>query len=208
MMRAMRDSLSARPRVIVYVFASSLLASEEDDELVAQVEQVCAQEKVVCLETVVDRGPAKRHREQYPILGRLADVDALLVVRSPLYERTSPADRLEEVSPEGPFAWLSIAELAAAGLLPTAASPPPRRRRRQPVAQRARALRAQGLGLRQIGSALTLEGYRPPGASAAAGAAGSAGDATWTAARVARLLGLGVLQGGDGEAAAADREAP
>ncbi|HRI51583.1 MAG TPA: hypothetical protein PLW65_15495, partial [Pseudomonadota bacterium] len=101
----MRDCLSARPRVIVYVFASPLLSDQEDGELVAQVEEICAEEEVTCVDTVVDRGPAKQRREQYPILARLAadDVDALLVVRSPLYERSVPADRLEAACPAGPF---------------------------------------------------------------------------------------------------------
>ncbi len=200
MMRAMRDSLSARPRVIVYVFASQLVSPQEDGTLVAQVEQICAEENVKCVDTVVDRGPAKRRGEQYPILARLArqDVDALLVVRSPLYERSVPADCLEALCPEGPFAWLSAEELRDAGLLPTVRPAAPRRRR-PPAGQRARALRAQGLGLRQIGNTLTLEGYRPvPAAPAAA----------WTAARVATLLGLAVLQGGEGEAPGRDREAP
>lgn len=194
MMRAMRDCLSARPRVIVYVFASQLVPAEEDGELVAQVAEICAQEDVTCLDTIVDRGPAKQHREQYPILARLAgeEADALLVVRSPLYERSVPADLLEAVCPAGPFVWLSADELRDADLLPAPAPRGPRRRRRPSAAQRARALRAQGLGLRQIGSTLTLEGYRPAPAAA------------WTAARVATLLGLAVLQGGEGEAAAGD----
>lgn len=205
MMPAMRDRLSARPRVIVYVFASQLVSTEEDSALVAQVEQICVEEDVACLGTVIDRGPAKQRCEQYPSLARVArgDVDALLVVRSPLYERSFPADRLEELCPEGPFAWMSADELRDAELLPAVAAAP-RRRRRPPVAQRARALRAQGLGLRQIGSALAREGYRPE-AEAEAEAAGG-----WTAAQVATLLGLAVLQGGGGEseAAAPDREGP
>lgn len=197
MMRAMRDCQSARPRVIVYVFASPLLSDQEDGELVAQVQEICAEEEVTCVDTVVDRGPAKQRREQYPSLARLAadDVDALLVVRSPLYARSVPADRLEAACPAGPFVWLSADELRDADLLPAAAPPAPRRRRPK-AAQRARALRAQGQGLRQIGSTLTLEGYRPAPAAA------------WTAARVATLLGLAVLQGGEGEPAAPDHEAP
>lgn len=196
-MPAMRDALSPRPRVIVYVFASPLLGEQEDLALVAQVEQICVQEDVACVATVVDRGPPKQRCDEYPVLARMrgGDVDALLVVRSPLYTPGVIADRLEAACPPGPFAWLSQDELHAAGLLPPAAKVSSRPRRRPKPVQRARALRAQGLGLRQIGHTLTAEGYPPP-----AGAA-------WTAAGVATLLGLVVLDGGaDGEAA--DAAAP
>lgn len=197
MMPAMRDALSPTPRVIVYVFASPLLDEQEDVALAAQVKQICAQEDVACVATVIDRGPPKQRREQYPILARMLgeEVDALLVVRSPLYAPGASTDRLEAACPPGPFAWLSVDELRAAELLPQAPAVA-RKRRRPPVAQRARALRAQGLGLRQIGHTLTAEGYQP-----AAGAA-------WTAAGVATLLGLVVLNGGAGGEPVADTAAP
>lgn len=198
MMPAMRDALSARPRVIVYVFASPLLGGpgeKEDAALVAEVEQICAQEDVACVEAVVDRGPPKQRGEQYPVLDKLLrdDVDALLVVRSPLYAPAAVPDRLDAACPPGPFAWLSAQELRQAGLLPPASAAGLRKRRRSAV-QRALALRAERLSLRQIGRVLTQEGYKP---SAGAG---------WTAAAVATLLGIVILDGG--EENAADGAAP
>ena len=191
-MRGMRAGSTALPRVIVYVFACPLLPGDEDDELGAELEQVCAQEGVVMVDRVVDRGPPKSRAAEYPVLGRLSrgEADALLVVRSPMYRRGAVADRLEAVSEQGPFAWLSVAELRQADLLPPAL--PTRVRRRPSVAKRAVALRAQGQTLPQIGQTLTAEGYRAP-----AGAA-------WTAASVAKLLGIVVMQGGRSNAAAAD----
>lgn len=198
MMPAMRDALSARPRVIVYVFASPLLGGlgeKQDEALAAEVEELCALEDVACVETVVDRGPPKQRGDQYPVLRRLLrdDVDALLVVRSPLYAPAAVRDRLDDACPPGPFAWLSAEELRQSGLLPPVSAPGLRKRRR-PVVQRARALRAERLSLRQIGQVLRQEGYRP-----------SAG-AEWTAAAVAKLLGIVILDGG--EESAADRAAP
>lgn len=180
---------------MVYVFASPALGEKQDAALIAEVERICAEEEVLCVGTVVDRGPPKQRGEQYPALAKIVgeDVDALLVVRSPLYTPAAVRDRLETACPPGPFAWLSAAELRTSGLLPPL--PAPRRRKQRPkVAQRARTLRAQRLSLRQIGQVLTAEGYAP---SSGAG---------WTAAEVATLLGIAVLDGGDEKSA--DRPAP
>lgn len=198
MMPAMRDALSARPRVIVYVFASPLLGGlgeKQDAALAAEVAQICTLEDVACVETVVDRGPPKQRGEQYPVLRQLLrdDVDALLVVRSPLYAPAAVRDRLDAACPPGPFAWLSAEELRRSGLLPPVPATGLRKRRR-PVAQRARALRAERLSLRQIGQVLMQEGYRP------------GAGAEWTAAAVATLLGIVILDGR--EENAADGAAP
>lgn len=185
-MRAMRDALSATPRVIVYVFGSSLLAEQEDAELIAQVQQICLQEEVRCVDTVIDRGPPKQRREEYPVLARMQrdEVDALLVVRSPFYEPGAQRDLLEAACPPGPFAWFSADELREVALLPPSAPPSRRRRPYAQAAKRARVLRGAGLPLRQIGQVLTEERYK------------TRSGAAWTAVAVARLLGLGVLDGG------------
>jgi len=123
MMRSMRKRSSAvLPRVIVYVYASPELPGDEDRALAADIEAICGQEGLTLVDRVVDRGPPKRRRSQYPVLARLlrGEADVLLVVRSPLYCRGALADRLEAAAAAGPFAWLSVAELQAAGLLPAA----------------------------------------------------------------------------------------
>jgi hypothetical protein len=193
MMRAMADIAPLSPRVIVYVYGSPLLGGTPDVELGEDVARICAQEGVLLVDRVIDRGPPKSHPEQYPALVRLArgEADLLLVVRSPLYHANRGAGRdcLEAACEPGPFAWLSLGELRQAGLLPQLPklAQPHRRRSRSPVVQRARALRSQGLGLRGIGQALRTEGYVAPG------------GASWSAGSVARLLGLEVMVGGKAE---------
>jgi hypothetical protein len=178
----MQDAPPAPPRVIVYVFASSLLTGQEDDGLITDVGLICAEEGVQLIDIIVDRGPPGQRREDYPVLARLqrGAADLLLIVRSPYYRRGATPDLLESCAAEGPFCWLTLDDLRRAELLPAH----PRRRARVPVKSRARALRAQGLDLRKIGHTLATEGYVP----------GEGGR--WTAARVAELLGLSLMQGG------------
>lgn len=192
MMRRMRAGSPPLPRVIVYVFACPLLPDDEDDSLGSELSRVCEQEGVMMVDRVVDRGPPKSRGDEYPVLARLqrGDAEALLVVRSPLYRRGAVVDALEGLSAPAPFTWLTVDELRKAKLLPAAhAGRRARTPRRPAVGKRALALRAQGHALRLIGQTLTDEGYRAPK------------GAPWSAAQVAKLLGIEVMQGGRGAAA-------
>jgi hypothetical protein len=196
MMRRMHEVTSAPPRVIVYVFASPQLVGSEDAQLLADVEKICAEEGVVLVDSIVDRGPPKSPREHYPVLARLqrGDADLLLIVRSPFYRRGDVADALESCCAEGPFGWLSKDDLRRADLLPPARTSI-RRRPRVSVRSRARALRAQGLDLRRIGQTLAAEGYGPPA------------GARWTAGAVAKLLGMVLMKGGQDPAIGLSKDA-
>lgn len=130
------------PRVLIYVFATSYLFEEAEEGLRANLVDICRKENLSLLEIVVDRGPPKRRASDYPALARLArgEADLVLVVRSPLYQRKRPADRLEHLCQEGPSGWFTAEVLTAAGLLPKPRKARPRRR--PTVARRAAALHA------------------------------------------------------------------
>lgn len=172
------------PRVLIYVFASSYLFEEAEQGLRADLAEMCIKENLRLVDIVVDRGPPKRRVSDYPALARIArgEADGVIVVRSPLYRRGGAADRLEKLCPEGPSGWLTATDLEAAGLLPkrlTRSAP-----RRRTVKQRAAALRALGLNLRQIGQTLAAEGYQRPD------------GLPWSTESVAKLMGIFVLPGG------------
>lgn len=164
------------PRVLIYVFATSYLFEEAEEGLRADLADICRKENLCLLAIVVERGPPKRRASDYPALARLGrgEADAVLVVRSPLYQREYPADRLEMLCPEGPSGWLTAKDLTAAGLLP---KPRKARPRRPTVERRAAALYAMGLDLRHIGETLTAEGYRHPD------------GLPWSSENVAKLIG-------------------
>lgn len=171
------------PRVLIYVFATSYLFDEAEKGLCADLAEICRKENLALLEIVVDRGPPKRRASDYPVLARLArgEADLVLVVRSPLYQREHPADRLEQLCPEGPSGWLTAEDLGAAGLL---SKPRKARPRRPAVERRAAALHAVGLDLHHIGQTLTTEGFRHPD------------GLPWSPENVAKLIGIFALPTG------------
>lgn len=180
-MRRMSAPRPDQPRVIVYSFSSPYLAGEAAQDFRADMLALCAKEDLRLVEVVIDHGPPKRRPEEYPALTRVAlgEADGLLIVRSPLYRRTRPADRLEKLCPAGASAWLTADELRAAGMLPQQSRDASRGR--PGVKRRAAALRAAGLSLAQIGQALGSEGYQ------------TRDGAHWSAESVAKLLGVVLL---------------
>lgn len=192
--------LPAQPlRVIIYIFASSKLF-DGSRELQERVRRECLAEGFDPVEIYVDRGPPKTRFKQYPALLMMdyGSADALVVVRSPMYQRDGVSDWLESQCPEGPFVCLGASELRARRILPPLIADRRRERKAarkhkqtvaptlpQPVTQRATALHAQGLSVRQISQILADEGHPPP-----------SGAAAWSIESVAQLLGLRVLEGG------------
>src|SRR5262249_22494053 len=157
----------------LYVFASRYFHDGEDHQLQAQLGQHCKENGYWPVDMYIDRGPPKGQFSDYPVLQSLVtgDAEALVVVRTPGYRRDGVADWLEATCPAGSFVRLWVAELCAEGLLPASAAhrsrarrtaaqspgaPPVRAKKsqlpqpRSLVALRAKALRTQGLDLRQI----------------------------------------------------------
>lgn len=152
-----------RPRVIIYVFASPYLVGAAEDGFRADMVELCVKEDLDLVEIVVDHGPPKRHASEYPALARVArgEADGVLAVRSALFQRGQFADRLEELCPEGPSAWLPAEALKEGGMLPKRPKAP--RRRRTSAKRRVAELRAMGLSSQQILQVLQSEGYRRRG---------------------------------------------
>lgn len=184
--RPMSVLAPAKARVLIYVFASAYLLDDAIEKLRADLADMCRREDLQLIQIVIDRGPPKRSPTHYPVLDRIlrGQADGVLVVRSALYQRGRPADRLERLCPKGPAGWLTVADLQAGGLLPKPRKPV--FKRRPSLLRRTAKLRDQGLNLRQLGQTLAAEGYQRPD------------GLPWSAESVAKLLGIFVLPGGMG----------
>lgn len=117
--RSKNPSLPTRRRGIIYWFSVPMMRDQDLSGVRAQTEALAADNGMVVVDFIVDTGPPKKRRGDYPMLARFerGQADVLIVGRSDLRRRSPDQDWLESRTRPRPVVLYTVAELRSLGVL-------------------------------------------------------------------------------------------
>ena len=160
-------------RVVVHAIFKTDITPPLIQDLKDHLAKTFAKQGLLFEDFCIDLGTAKQRPEDYLAIEllRRGYADALIVTRTPMFGQTDARDLLQRLClpDDKPLALWTAEQLRELGLLPV-------QKPDADAGQRAMALRAEGLPLRDIGMRLSGEGFRTPRGG------------RWSAQAVGRLL--------------------
>ncbi len=117
--RSRNPSPLIRRRGIIYWFSVPMMRDQDLSGVRAQAEALAADTGMMVVDFIIDTGPPKKRRGDYPMLARFerGEADVLIVGRSDLRRRSPDQDWLESRTRPRPVALYTVAELRRLGVL-------------------------------------------------------------------------------------------